>query len=718
MTRRCLAVLGKFSGSVLMFVVAASVAMAQPAGLERDPYAFLIPQFGKKALEWAKEQTDATRAKLEGSPSFTGVRADMRAVHARERPLPTYFLLGGRLFMRLERDKLHPYGSIAVADTGRDGLPRTWRTVFDLDAYNRTLPVPYTFKWITPEAECLAPAYDRCMFPLYYNGGQDNAYVEVDLGSGKMVKDGFHIEPGRNFVAWLDRDTLLVAQTTHGAPAHANQFPAQLQLWRRGTPLARARVIFREDPRDSLFEFYVTGVPGKRRIFLDVFKTYESFQLEELTTDGRIAVLPLPQALANLGAPEFSRGKIAVQLAEPASIRGRRYPSDTIIAYDLRTHEVAPVMTPPNGVYLSGGFTGTRSGFAIVGVHDLRRVLYLATPNSRGWTVRARRVEEPGVVLRPSSDEQSDTLLLREEGLITPPRYGMWGGRARAVLIDQATPEADLRGYTVDIRHARSRDGTVIDYYLMHETARRPGPTPTILQGYGGFGVSDDPSYFCCHFGAGWKSWFDRGGAFAIAAIRGGGERGSAWHLAATGIHKIHSFEDFDAVAEALERSGFTDAAHLGVTGHSEGGELAAVVTVMRPDLFAAAVIGAPTTDNSIIGHGDGGISAGMASEEGDWDTPAQRRYMQIWDPYSNIRHGVAYPKTLCVVATSDNQVGPSHCRRFVARMQSVRAHAMLLEGLEGGHDYPDEYTQTADTAMQMSFFIDALMRPAARSGQ
>ena len=382
-------------------------------------------------------------------------------------------------------------------------------------------------------------------------------------------------------------------------------------------------MIFREDPRDSLFEFYVTGAPGGRRIFLDVFKTYESFQLEELTTSGGITELPLPRALGNLGTPEFSRGKIAVQLAAPASIQGRRYPSDTIIAYDLQSHEVAPVMTPPRGVYLSGGFTGTRSGFAIVGVHDLRRILYLATPKAKGWTVRALRVEDPGVVLRPSSDEQSDILLLREEGLITAPRYSVLSGRARAAVIDQATPEANLRGYTVDIRQARSRDGTVIDYYLMHEVARRPGPTPTILQGYGGFGVSDDPSYFCCHFGASWKTWFDRGGAFAIAAIRGGGERGSSWHLDATGIHKIRSFEDFDAVAETLENSGFTDPAHLGVTGHSEGGELTAVVTVMRPDLFGAAVIGAPTTDNSIIGHGDGGISAGMASEEGDWDNPA-----------------------------------------------------------------------------------------------
>jgi prolyl oligopeptidase len=66
----------------------------------------------------------------------------------------------------------------------------------------------------------------------------------------------------------------------------------------------------------------------------------------------------------------------------------------------------------------------------------------------------------------------------------------------------------------------------------------------------------------------------------------------------------------------------------------------------------------------------------------------------------------------LVVVATTDNQVGPSHARRYVARMQAIGAPAMLLEGSEGGHDYPDEYTQTADMAIQMSFFIDTLMKP------
>ena len=688
----------------------AALAAAQTRETESDSYADLIPQFGAKAVAWAKQQTDLTRAQLEASPNFAAVMADMHAVHSGEKPLPSYHLLAGHRYMRFEHDQAHPYGHIELAEAKPDGLPGSWRTVFDLDAYNKSASVHSTIKWINPEVECLAPEYDRCMISLYYKGGQDNAYVELDLKTGTLVKNGFQLQPGRNSLAWLDRDTLLVAHTTEGAPALPNQFPAELHVWKRGTPLAQAPVIYSADPKDSLFEYTLTGPPGQRRIFLNVCKTYTEFQLKELTLGGRTTDLPLPHDLSNFGTPKFSQRTLVVQLAKTLTLDGHSYPADTLIAYDLITHRVSPVMTPPKDVYLSGGFTATKSGFAVIGVRNLQRILYLATPAANGWSVTQRLLEKPGVTLQAASDDQSDALLLQEEGLITPPRYLLLTGAAEPVVVDSAQPETDLRGYTVEINSARSKDGVFIDYYLMHKGGPRIGPTPTILQGYGGFGISDDPTYFCCRFGAAWKTWFDRGGAFAMAAIRGGGERGGAWHLAAIGSHKVRSFDDFNAVAQALEHSGFTDADHLGVTGHSEGGELAAVVVVMRPDLYAAAVIGAPTTDNSIIGKGDGGISAGMAAEEGDWDVPADRRFMQIWDPYSNIRAGVKYPKTLSVVATTDNQVGPSHARRFVAKMREVGAPALLLEGSEGGHDYPDEFTQTADTAMQMSFFIDALM--------
>jgi prolyl oligopeptidase len=688
-----------------------SAAIAQQGEASRDRYANLTPQFGKEAVAWAKQQTDATRARLEASPTFKSVLADMQRVHADQRPLPTYHMLGAHRYLRFEHDAAHPYGRFEVADVEPDGRPKgSWRTVFDVDAYNKTMPQPYTIKWTTPDKECLAPTYDRCMIPLYYNGGQNNAYVELDLQTGKLVKDGFFIEPGRNSVAWLDQNTLLVAHTTGGARAMPSQFPAELHVWKRGTPLAQAPRIYEIGPNDSLFEFDVTGAPGRRQIILIVARTYTNFQLKTLTVAGETADIPLPDELNDFGVPRFSGSKLAVQLATPHAINGKTYPADTIVAYDLATKRVSVVMAPPPDVYLSGGFSGTKDGIEIVGVRNLQRILYSAHPSGEGWTTKERLVEPAGITLALESTETGDEVLLHEQGLLMPPQVRRFV-HDQPALVDAAKPAADLRGYTVDIRSARASDGQQVDYYLMSKSGSGSGPTPTILHGYGGFGVSDDPAYFCCHFGASWKSWFDRGGAFAIAAVRGGGERGGAWHLAGAGAHKKTMFDDFNTVAAALESSGFTDPAHLGITGHSNGGVLTAGAVVMRPDLYDAAVIGAPVADFSIVGHGDGGIGAGMKTEFGSWDDPADHRVMQTWDPYFNIKAGVSYPQMLVVVATTDNQVGPSHSRRFVARMQEFGAPALLLEGSEGGHDYPDEYTQTADMAMQMSFFIDALMK-------
>jgi len=701
-------------GLVLWLAAPAAIAGAGSAGGEdagtaaQDKYDYLTPQFGEKAVAWAKEQTGRTRRELEASPTFKAVLADMQAVHGSARPLPTYYLADSNRYVRFVHDQAHPYGSVEIADIASKPV---WRKVFDLDAYNKTVPQPYTIKWLQPRSECLKiQDFDRCMISLYYNGGQNNAYIELDLKTGEVVKDGFSLAPGRNMLAWLDRDTLVVAHTTTGARVMPNQFPAELHIWKRGTPLAQAPKIYDLAPGHSLFEFRVTGAPDHPRIFVSDAKTYTNFELKLLTPDGSASELPFPDELNDFGSPAITGNHVVEQLAAPRTINGKVYPADTIIAYDLDSKRLSIVMQPPPDVYLSGGFSGTRTGLAIVGVHNLQRVLYFATPKDGRWTVKEELVEPAGMVLQFESGETIEGGLVHEQGLLVPPRVRRWV-HGNPMLVDSATPEANLSGYTVEIKSARASDGESIDYYLMRQKSGH-GPTPTILHGYGGFGVSDDPRYFCCRFGASWKSWYARGGAFAIAAVRGGGERGGAWHLAGAGKHKKTMFDDFNAVAEALETAGFTDHTHLGITGHSNGGVLTAGAVVLRPDLYGAAVIGAPVADFAIVGHGDGGIGAGMKTEFGSWDDPADRAIMQTWDPYFNMKPDVKYPPTLTVVATTDNQVGPSHARRFVAKMQELGAPALLLEGSEGGHDYPDEYTQTADMAMQMSFLIDILMKP------
>jgi prolyl oligopeptidase len=692
--------------------VSALLAHAATAQVPPDKFAWLTPINGERAVTWAQQQTAATKAKLERSPTFKTVLADIEHVQAQGSELPSYYRVGKR-YIRLTRSSAHPYGLLEYADARADGTPSEWRVAFDLDAYNKTVPQPYSIKWLNPVDECRAPLYDRCMLPLWPNGEQHNEYRELDLASGKFVDGGFKVGPSRSGVAWLDGDTLAVAHTTEGAPALPSQFPAELHLWKRGTPLAQAPTIFRAEPGDALFEHHVVSVGGRPHIIVSQAKTYTSFQLKEVFPDGRATDLPLPRELNDFGSPVVADGKIVVQLAEPKMIAGKSYPADSLVSYDLTSRKVELVATPPKDIFLSGSVVGTSKQLFFVATRHLQQILYAATPQRDGWKVEQRLVQQPGMTLElRGTGDAGDAALVMEQGLTVPPRVSIAEGSAKPLLLDSQKPFMDLSGYVVDIRSARSNDGVSIDYYFMHRHGAQSGHTPTILQGYGGFGVTNAPSYFGYHLGAGWKTWYDRGGAFVAAAVRGGGERGGAWHLAGAGAHKKQMFDDFNAVAEDLERTGVTDPAHLGITGHSNGGMLVSGAMALRPDLYGAVLDGAPVTDIFSIGHGDGSIGAGMKTEMGDGDDPAQVAAILKWSPYQNIKDGVRYPPTLVYVATTDTQVGPSHSRKFVARLQDVGAPAMLLEGEEGGHDYPSEFTQIPDTAMLTTFMVDTLMKP------
>jgi prolyl oligopeptidase len=246
---------------------------------------------------------------------------------------------------------------------------------------------------------------------------------------------------------------------------------------------------------------------------------------------------------------------------------------------------------------------------------------------------------------------------------------------------------------------------------LVRPKESRSRPVPTILEGYGGYGVNIEPNYFSSGLALTLPSWLSRGGALAVAAIRGGGERGAAWHLAGSGRNKQKSYDDFIAVAQDLIDSGFTARGKIGSYGRSNGGLLSAVAATERPDLFGASLIGTPIVDIFRLGKGDSGISGGMKAEYGDWDDPQQIPAILRFSPYQNIRPGVTYPKILLISSTEDNQVGPGHARRFAARLEEVGAKPLLLEGPIGGHGFPNQFSQPEETAMQIMFFIDALMR-------
>ncbi|MFM7274645.1 MAG: prolyl oligopeptidase family serine peptidase [Gammaproteobacteria bacterium] len=232
---------------------------------------------------------------------------------------------------------------------------------------------------------------------------------------------------------------------------------------------------------------------------------------------------------------------------------------------------------------------------------------------------------------------------------------------------------------------------------------------PTLMTGYGAFGISLAPGYFDVWVGGrSLQVWLARGGAIALPAIRGGGERGAEWHRAAMREKRQVSYDDFAAVTEDLITSGFTQPGRLGVFGMSNGGLLSATMGLQRPDLYAAVVSDVPLAD--MLRFPKMGMGAAWMDEYGNPDDPEAAKALRSYSPLHIVRDGVTYPRFLVTISTEDNRVGPGHARKLAARLEQVGAKVYFLEDQEGGHGVSDPLSRPELMAKRMTFLVDTLM--------
>lgn len=209
----------------------------------------------------------------------------------------------------------------------------------------------------------------------------------------------------------------------------------------------------------------------------------------------------------------------------------------------------------------------------------------------------------------------------------------------------------------------RSADGTEVRLLVVSPTAEPDRPRPTILYGYGGFGLPMTPGY-----SAGVLAWVEAGGVYAIAGLRGGGEEGEDWHRDGMLANKQNVFDDFHAAAETLVERGWTTPEQLSISGGSNGGLLVGAVVTQRPELFAAAVCSAPLLD--MVRYELFGLGATWASEYGTASEVEQLGWLLGYSPYHRVVEGTAYPAVLFTVFDGDTRVDPMHARKLAAALQ------------------------------------------------
>jgi len=261
--------------------------------------------------------------------------------------------------------------------------------------------------------------------------------------------------------------------------------------------------------------------------------------------------------------------------------------------------------------------------------------------------------------------------------------------------------------YASEALTAVAKDGTRIPISLVYKKSLRgTGPQPLLLYGYGSYGIPIDP-----YFRSSRISLLDRGMIFAIAHIRGGGDRGRTWYDAGKLLKKKNTFADFVAVAESLVRRGYTASDRLVIQGGSAGGLLMGAVVNMRPGLFKAVVSQVPFVD-VISTMLDTSLPL-TVPEYLEWGNPNEQRfykYMRSYSPYDNLRKG-AYPAILVETSLNDSQVMYWEPAKYVAKLRTLKRdnNPLLLKTImEAGHaGASGRYDALKELSFTYAFILD-----------
>jgi len=249
-----------------------------------------------------------------------------------------------------------------------------------------------------------------------------------------------------------------------------------------------------------------------------------------------------------------------------------------------------------------------------------------------------------------------------------------------------------------------SKDGTKVPMFLVHAKGiKLDGSNPVLLEGYGGFTVNNTP-----HFNADAIVWAERGGVYALANIRGGGEFGEAWHKAGMRDKKQNVFDDFIAAAEWLIQNKYTNPSKLSILGGSNGGLLVGAALTQRPELYQAVICWHPLLD--MLRYDQFMEAQFWVSEYGAAKDPEQFKWLYAYSPYQHVKKGVKYPAVLFMSGDGDTRVAPLHARKMAAMLQADTASdrpILLRYELKAGHSGGRSTTQDiGDSVDELSFLF------------
>ncbi|WP_309090740.1 prolyl oligopeptidase family serine peptidase [Phenylobacterium sp.] len=658
------------AGAVCALLLAVPAALAQD-----DPFLWLEGVDDPKALAWAEAENVKTANVLEKDPRYAPMLAEARAIFTAKDRIPTpSFRAGG--IDNLWQDAEHPHGLWRRTSEAsyRTGQP-DWETLIDVDA----LAKAEGRRWFFKGATCLKPDETTCLVRLSDGGGDAVEIREFDTRAKRFVDGGFRFAEGKQYVQWLDRDTLLVARAWTPAEVTTSGYPYVVKVVGRD---GQAREVFRGQATDMSAAPSVLYGQGGRADGVVVVRNVTFYEREfSLLSDKGLVRIPLARKAAE---EAYVDGQVVFSLQEA----WRGFQPGALIAYDLKALQADPAAAKPRLVFQPGPrqavqqVSATDGKLVVTLLEDVKGAVDVFDFQGGPWTSKRLPLPKDANITLVDAAGSDDELFVTVESFLTPT--SLWLGDAAAGSARQvkALPARfDASTHLVEQFWATSSDATKIPYFVVRpKAAKLDGSLPTLMYGYGGFEVAKPPIYMP---EAG-KLWMERGGAYVIANIRGGGEFGPAWHQAVLREKRQLAFDDFAAVARDLAARKITSPRRLGIYGRSNGGVLTTVAMTQHPELWNAVVVESPLID--MLRYHKLSAGASWVGEYGDPDVAEDRAFIAKYSGYQNLKPGVQYPLAYITTNTRDDRVHPGHARKFAARLQQMGVPYLYYEQTFGGH--------------------------------
>jgi prolyl oligopeptidase len=673
-----------------------------------DPFLWLEDIHGARALDWVKSQNQITFQALKSDPAYAqDYQVLLQMLDADDRI--AYGQLHANVVLNFWQDKEHVRGvwRQATVTSYESGAPQ-WDTLLDLDRLSAEEGKNWVFKGATCSADL-----SRCLLKLSPDGGDTVVLREYAPAAKRFVANGFSLGEAKAEADYIDADTILFSTDFGQGTLTKAGYPRIVKLWHRGQNINEAKAVFEAKADDVIASPAAYHSPYGVEAMVSRGVNYFETVYYDVTPDGATMQIPLPlsaeiQGVMDAGAPDEQL--IATLRNDWAPPGQAKIAQGSLIGFPLKSFlttgelpRVDVLYTPNERSSIEGVAIGRDGVYAaiytnVVGsIHDFHR------DSSGAWQDSELALPKGGSTGVVSANGYGPGAYFSFEDFLTPATlYAGHEGQLRA--IKSAPARFDATPYAASQYEAVSKDGTPIPYFVVR-TKNASGPGPMLLYGYGGFEISQTPFYWASMG----RLWLSRGGAYAVANIRGGGEFGPAWHEAAVKTNRQKSYDDFIAVAEDMVRRGLTTPKQLGIMGGSNGGLLVGAVAVERPDLFGAVVCQVPLLD--MIRYTKFGAGASWIAEYGDPDNAEERAAILRYSPYQNVRAGVKYPPFLFVTATSDDRVTPIHARKMAAKLEADGNEVLFFENTEGGHAAASDHAEQAEmNALTMVYLRRKLM--------